>query len=859
MSNLSDLLPAGGGAKVITATASGNLATGQTVILQSDGTVKVVEQTTISEGKGSATTFESGSTAYTAAAYDTNKNKVLVVYRDTSDSVQGKAVVGTVNGTSITFTTPKVFRNSSGGAGANYIALAFDSTRNNFAVVFAASYLNRLQGKVLTIQDDGTVNDGSFTTIVNNEVSRVAISYSPTQDKFLVSYRDHNSSNYGRNLTLTSNGNTFSVGTPNTFTSNPVEFIDNVYGNTTDDRFVVGYKRSATPYVMSCYISGTQVVNQAEYQLATANGDQTMVGYDAAADRYVAVYRDEADSDKAALKSFAVTTSASAGASTITSVSSEVHANSSASTDYALAYDSNVQKLSLFYNEGTKAYVRKITDSTQSGLAVGDAFELTPATSPRQTSAVYDPDSKNFVYSYAATSSGSIGRGIVYQPTYAVTNSADFVGITNQAINNSASGEVVVEGGVVTNSQLLPFAYTGSLGSAAVYQSTATEYQGIAFDSSNNKIVVAYKDDSNQHGTCAVGTVSGTSISWGTPVVFAAASTSYVDVTFDSSNNKVVIVYSDVANSEYGTAIVGTVSGTSISFGSEVVFASAATTFIGATFDSNSNKVVAGYRDDGNSQYLTTIVGTVSGTSISFGTEVVVDSTGPLSAAFGNFVFDSTNNKVVIPYSIAGGGTYGIVGTVSGTSISFGTRVAIGSVAGQNLSAAFDSNAGKVVINYRDAYNSDYTGSVVGTVSGTSISFGTELVIEEVHNLGATTFDSSDNKIIFFYKSSSLGYYRIGTVSGTSISYGSAVSLISNNLAYMAATFDSNQNTSVVVYKDSGNSNYGTAKGLQVSGAYPNLVPNTTYYVQDDGTLSTTSSSVTAGKAIANTTLLLKG
>ena len=109
MSNLSDLLPAGGGAKVITATASGNLATGQTVILQSDGTVKVVEQTTISEGKGSATTFESGSTAYTAAAYDTNKNKVLVAYKDSGDSGQGKAVVGTVSGTSITFNSPMTF------------------------------------------------------------------------------------------------------------------------------------------------------------------------------------------------------------------------------------------------------------------------------------------------------------------------------------------------------------------------------------------------------------------------------------------------------------------------------------------------------------------------------------------------------------------------------------------------------------------------------------------------------------------------------------------------------------------------------------------------------------------------------
>ena len=73
----------------------------------------------------------------------------------------------------------------------------------------------------------------------------------------------------------------------------------------------------------------------------------------------------------------------------------------------------------------------------------------------------------------------------------------------------------------------------------------------------------------------------------------------------------------------------------------------------------------------------------------------------------------------------------------------------------------------------------------------------------------------------------------------------------------MVSTFDSNQNTVVVAYKDVANSNYGTARGVQVSGAYPNLVPNTTYYVQDDGTISTTSSSVTAGKAMSTNSINL--
>ena len=73
-------------------------------------------------------------------------------------------------------------------------------------------------------------------------------------------------------------------------------------------------------------------------------------------------------------------------------------------------------------------------------------------------------------------------------------------------------------------------------------------------------------------------------------------------------------------------------------------------------------------------------------------------------------------------------------------------------------------------------------------------------------------------------------------------------------------TFDTNARTQLVIslQRYAANSNYGTAKGLlAITGAYPNLVPNTTYYVQDDGTLSTTSSSVTAGKAMSTNSINL--
>ena len=177
------------------------------------------------------------------------------------------------------------------------------------------------------------------------------------------------------------------------------------------------------------------------------------------------------------------------------------------------------------------------------------------------------------------------------------------------------------------------------------------------FDSTNDRVVIAYIDAGNSsYGTAIVGTVSGTSISFGTAVVFESASSLYNSTTYDSTNNRVVIAYSDAGNSNYGTAIVGTVSGTSISFGTAVVFESASSAYNSATYDSTNDRVVIAYQDVGNSGYGTAIVGTVSGTSISFGTAVVFES---VSSDYISATYDSTNNRVVIAYRDNGNSSYG--------------------------------------------------------------------------------------------------------------------------------------------------------------------------------------------------------
>ena len=82
MTNLSDLLPAGGGAKEATAIASGNIATGQTIVLNANGQIEVVSETQISQGFGSTVTYESGGNypQQVAVTYDTNVDRVFVCY-----------------------------------------------------------------------------------------------------------------------------------------------------------------------------------------------------------------------------------------------------------------------------------------------------------------------------------------------------------------------------------------------------------------------------------------------------------------------------------------------------------------------------------------------------------------------------------------------------------------------------------------------------------------------------------------------------------------------------------------------------------------------------------------------------------
>jgi hypothetical protein len=427
-----------------------------------------------------------------------------------------------------------------------------------------------------------------------------------------------------------------------------------------------------------------------------------------------------------------------------------------------------------------------------------------------------------------------------------------------------------------------------SLGSPVTFSSGSIQYSTTtaSFDASQGKVVIAYKDTANSnYGTAVVGTVSGTSISFGTPVVFESNTSDQFASCYDANGQKTVISYRASSN---GKSIVGTVSGTSISFGSSSTFSATSARYMSSSYDISNQKICIGYRD-GSTNYGSAVVGTVSGSSISFGTVTVFNSaqTSGISTAY-----DSDNVKIILSYNDSANGS-SIAGDISGTSISFGTKTVFYTsppAADAGVSSAYDTNAKKLVVTYSDILVDETGMAIVGTISGSAISFGTAVTYSGGKAFGTVVYDEAGQKVVIQYKDDSPSYGKlvVGTVSGTSISFGSVVTFESAQIGNPpSATYDSSNRKVVIAYYDVGNSNRGTSVVFQtnstnytsfigisdaaissaasgsvtikggISSNVTGLTANSTYYVQTNGTLSTTVSSVLAGKALSSTSINL--
>ena len=857
-------LPASGG--TLEATASGTLADGSKVIVNTDGTVSVITQTSsqvesTGAGVGSVETFSSttiGNSGKTAAVYDPTNNKVIVAFTHNSGGWKGRAVVGTVSGTSITFGSPSTFESGT----ARYPSAVYDSANDKVVIVYQDDANSQRGTAVVGTVSGNSISFGTPSTFTSNVTYQLQAAYDSTNEKVVIAYRDGTTSNYGKAVVGTVSGTNISFGSTTTFESSDI-YYPSITFDSSNNKVVVVYHDNGNSNALTAIVgtvSGTSISFGGHFIVATTSSYHvTSTIFDSTNNKVVIAYRDSENSWYGTAVVGTVSGTDISFGTPVVFESAEVY-------DYAATFDSTLNKVVIAFSSTSQH--GQVTTGTISGTSI--SFDTAVKFHAAQTNFLgiaFDSNSGKTIVTYK-NGNGDGGDSVVYTPT----------GIP-----------------------------VPSMGSPTVFESDTAYYASATYDSSNNKVIIAYNDYNNsQYGAAIVGTVSGTSISFGSPTVFNSnGTTQSISATFDSNSNKVVIAYLDRGNPTYGTAgtaIVGTVSGTSISFGSPALFNTANSGSISSVYDSTNQKVVITYTDYGDNSYGKAKVGTVSGTSISFGSETTFNSG---ATDYSSAVYDSTNGKVVIAYKDNGNGAYGtaIVGTVSGTSISFGSESVFNAGNTGTVVAEYDSTNNKVVIAFQDIPNSDRGRAIVGTVSGTSISFGTPVTFTpDYTNSFSVTFDSSNQKVVISYRDGGWSYYGraiVGTVSGTSISFGYPFVFESANTNRISSTFDSSNGKLVVAYTDNGNSYYGTAvvftpitmttiyttdltsenyigisdgayndgqtATIQVTGsvddAQSGLTAGQAYYVQGDGTLSETadSPSVFAGTAVSASKIIVKG
>ena len=311
-------------------------------------------------------------------------------------------------------------------------------------------------------------------------------------------------------------------------------------------------------------------------------------------------------------------------------------------------------------------------------------------------------------------------------------------------------------------------------------------------------------------------------------------------IVWDPVNSKAVYIYQDHTNTSDTLrslyAVVASISGTSITYGTPVEISNGSSdgwannAGFAATYDANAQKILVMI---GSNSSNFAYVGTVSGTSISFGSK----QDQPLGSTFVSqvsMVYDSTAQKHVVVYNRSGNNSaHARVLTVSGTSVSAGSEVRITTDNCEYNSIAYDTNAQKHVVTFTNASGDGY--AVVGTLSGTSTSWGTPVAWNTGSvSFGVVVYNPGSQNVVITYKTSSpssSGAAIAGTVSGTSISFGSETVFQNGGFGLgdisRSTVYDATSNKIYVAYLNSGAGKVGT---LSESGTSITSVTSSTVF-----------------------------
>ena len=320
----------------------------------------------------------------------------------------------------------------------------------------------------------------------------------------------------------------------------------------------------------------------------------------------------------------------------------------------------------------------------------------------------------------------------------------------------------------------------------------------------------------------------GAAFTAGSATIYDGGDIGWGSVAYDESTDRVIVFYQDSDNSDYGTAVVGTVnSDNTITFGTPTVFEDNQILRTAAIYHPGIQKVVFSYGYS-SGMYLRVAEINASNNSVTFGTGVSAKTTSAIGGNQMFLTYDDSAEKLI--YTMVGRnsnmrGVFSRVADITGTSISFGSEVQLstsGNTPASEASAAVYAGNGKTVVTWVDQSNSYNAYYSTLTVSGTTITKTSQATGPGWFSYPSMVYHAGSGKILFFSESSNKINYVIGTISGTTVTWaptgGNTYQALgtqpSSQPVYLSSSYDSLEEKVLFAYRQGSTSTHVTEAGF---------------------------------------------
>jgi hypothetical protein len=433
-------------------TATGAITAGDPVALNDDGTISVVGNTVVAANAGTPVQFTTSDIDNPRIVYDTVNNRVVIVYRDITNSSNIYSVVGTVSGTSISFGTPVAVGTIAHNK-AQHDALVYVPSLGKLLVCYG--YNNSLRCAVGTVSGT-SITWGAENNITLSEItSRTRLVYDDATDTVVVFYDQTTADDLYAAL-VTISGDTVTLGTPLLINESAADnWIWAAAGNGTV--FIIYEAGSNDSFARLIKIDGSTLTATTAENFSpfeawgwaatgyTNFNTETGMVWHPDEQCFVAVWVRSND-----VYAFCIYPSLDGKHFDVTRPFPVGIAARADTSQYSLwpCYNPNTNRISVVYQDHITFYATSLELKVEKGMVSEGTRTILNAEDSTHCCGVYDPDSGNVVVAYWDDADGDRGQALVFTAPATHSNARKWIGIASETVADGAECKVDIVGGV---------------------------------------------------------------------------------------------------------------------------------------------------------------------------------------------------------------------------------------------------------------------------------------------------------------------------------------------------------------------------------------------------------------------------